>query len=294
MLQDLKQLPQWVGHKDKIPKNPNTGHNASSTNPETWANAAQAWRAKQRNGWDGIGFVFTIESGIVGVDLDDCFHYPEDDGIKRLKPWARDVVQCLNSYTELSPSGNGLHILCIGEIPYSITKNKIGFEMYNEARYFTVTGREYGAGTGCYEIAERQKELTALHVTFADDPINKPLPKVQGQNEAISKIEVEKALAVLPVHQDYNDWLRCLMAVHDAFPDSDGVAMIEAWSPGHRGEVANKFRSFDRTAKDGVTIASLFHLAKRHGYQPPMQPKPTINGKMRRGHVDKTRRLMAV
>lgn len=303
-LQEIKSWPQWVGYKlvpkengkmDKKPRDPYTGYNASSINPKTWSDAKTAWTAKHRYGWDGIGFVFTIESGIVGVDLDDCFHYPEQDETKRLKPWARDIVQCLNSYTELSPSENGLHVLCRGTIPHSITKNKIGFEMYNEARYFTVTGREFGStAIGiCHDIEARNTELQALHAVYADEPqTNLPTVNNQYNQKQLDKSEVIKALDTIPIHQDYLDWLRCLMAIHDAYPNSEGVQIVEAWSPGKRGEVANKFRSFDRTSKSGVTIGTLFHIAKQHGYSPPPPIKSKANG--RKTHIDKVSRLMAV
>lgn len=78
-------------------------------------------------------------------------------------------------------------------------------------------------------------------------------------------------LSALPMHMDYLDWLRVLMAVHDVYPGSDGVALVEAWSPGHRGEVAAKFRSFDRTAKEGVSIGTLVHMAKQYGYKAAVQ-----------------------
>ena len=64
------------------------------------------------------------------------------------------------------------------------------------------------------------------------------------------------------------------MAVHDAFPDERGIALIERWSPGYQGEVARKWRSFE-TAERGnrITVASLFHRAKQYGYEAPRQPR---------------------
>jgi hypothetical protein len=265
---DLKQTATWVGHKDKVPKNPHNGANASTVDPKTWASASAAWQAKKRHGWDGIGYVFTIGSGIVGVDLDDCFEH-DADGIRHWKPWARDVAQCLDSYTEYSPSRNGVHILARGTIPHSITKNKIGFEMYNEARYFTVTGSVLGDGV----IHERAAELLALHYTF-DDAQRTSLPNVAPAIDAPSHDQVKAMLDALPVHMDYLDWLRALMAVHDVYPGADGVALVEAWSPGHRGEVAAKFRSFDRTAKEGVSVGTLVHMAKQYGYKAPQIQRP--------------------
>lgn len=262
-LETLKPLPYWVGHKSKVPMCPHTGKTAASNNPATWASAAAAWSAKSRYGWDGIGYVFTIKERIVGIDLDHCF---DDQGF--LLPWAADVVTCLNSYTEYSPSGKGVHIFVIGEIPRSVQyKIETGgaFEMYNELRYFTVTGRSLNVTPF---IEERPLELEALFIAFGGDLDPKPLPTVT-HHHATTEDDIREALKVMPVHGDYNTyWLKVLMAIHDAFPDERGVSLAEAWSPGKRGEVRRKFMSFDRTSKDGVTVATLFHMAKEYGWQP--------------------------
>lgn len=266
----LKDRPAWVGYTaKKVPMCPHTGGAAASNNPETWGTAAQAWSAKKRYGWAGIGYVFTIGAGVVGVDLDDCFEGEGD--ARRLTDTARQIVQMLNSYTELSPSGNGLHILACGAIPHSV--KQAGFEMYNELRYFTVTGRQFGASefVGC-NIEDRDTELNALFVVFGGDMEPAPLPQrpaIERGNMTTSIAEVQRALAVLPPHGDYNgDWLPVLMAVHDAFPDQRGVDLIEQWSPGYKGEVARKWRSFEGYSGARVTIASLFHRAKQYGYEP--------------------------
>jgi len=270
---DLKNLPQWVGYTaNKIPMNPHTGAAAASNNPNTWATAAQAWSAKKRHGWAGIGYVFTIGAGVIGVDLDDCFN---DSG--RLTDEARQIVQMLNSYTERSPSGRGLHILACGSIPHSVKRP--GFEMYNELRYFTVTGNQYGASEfSCNDIADRQTELEALFVTYGGD-----MEPARPQPQAITprttdEADIARALAVIPPRGDYNtDWLPVLMAVHDALPDDRGIALVESWSPGYPGEVARKWNSF-KTAPTGgnrVTVATLFGIAKRYGYQPVRSSSPT-------------------
>ena len=79
---ELAALPQWVcwrlepdpkGGKDtKIPYNPKTGKKASSTNPQTWSTLREALAAAQKYLYTGIGFVFTREGGIVGIDIDHC------------------------------------------------------------------------------------------------------------------------------------------------------------------------------------------------------------------------------
>jgi len=253
---------------------PHTGSTAATNNPDTWGTATEAWRAKQRYGWAGIGFVFTIGAGVIGIDLDDCF--TGEGAARRLTDTARQVVQMMNSYTELSPSGNGLHILARGQIPYSVKQP--GFEMYNELRYFTVTGRQFGraaveSGAASGDIEDRPDELAALFVVFGGDFEPKAPPRrpaLESGNLPTDEAEIARALACLPPRGDYNaDWLPILMAVHDAFPDERGISLIEQWSPGYRGEVARKWKSFEHMpGGPRITIATLFHKAKGYGYQP--------------------------
>lgn len=259
-IKELKALPQWVGHRTKIPMNPHTGKAASSNDPSTWANASIAWTAKNRYAWDGIGFVFTIESGIVGIDIDNCMV----DGKPNAE--AQQVIDCLNSYTELSPSGNGLHILVEGTIPNSLKNERI--EIYNELRYFTMTGNEYES-TGY--IAPRQDELSLLWHTFGGDYNERKIQTPTNYTPTnTSESDVKSALSALPNTGDYNSyWLPILMAVHDAFPNETGISLIESWSPGYEGEVRRKFRSFDKTSKSGIGVGSLFHMAKERGWSHP-------------------------
>ena len=139
----------------KIPYSPATGQRASSTAPETWSGYEEAQRACREQGFNGIGFVFTAEDDLCGVDLDGCLN-PETGEIKE---WAREIIEELDSYTEVSPSGSGIHVLVKGELPPG--RNRKGrIEMYDKGRYFTVTGRHL-AGTP-HSIESRQEQLTSL------------------------------------------------------------------------------------------------------------------------------------
>ena len=284
-LAELKVLPQWVGYTSKkIPMSPHTGTAAASNNPDTWATAAEAWVARKHYSWAGIGYVFTISAGVVGIDLDDCF---TEDG--RLNDTARQIVQMVDSYTERSPSGTGLHILACGSIPHSVKQP--GFEMYNELRYFTVTGRQYGASefVGC-NIEDRQAALEALFVCYGGNFEPQPIPRrpaLESGNLPADEAEIARALAVLPPQGDYNtDWLPILMAVHDALPDERGVTLIEQWSPGYQGEVARKWQSFKHVAGGSkITIATLFHRAKQFGYEPPRRAGAAPNSGRRSADI---------
>jgi putative DNA primase/helicase len=100
--EELKQLQQWVCHKNKVPFNPLTGAPAKAGQPDTWARFKDAVKAV--GNYDGIGFEFN-NNGIVGIDLDKVI---AEDGTVSAE--ALEIVAMLDSYTEYSPSGKGLHI----------------------------------------------------------------------------------------------------------------------------------------------------------------------------------------
>ena len=52
------------------------------------------------------------------------------------------IISLLDSYTEISPSGTGLHVIVKSRLPFTGKKGKV-FEIYREGRYFTVTGNNY-------------------------------------------------------------------------------------------------------------------------------------------------------
>ncbi len=157
---------QWVawrseersGKATKVPVNPATGSYASATDAETWTDFATA-RAYADSSANGVGFVFTAADPIVGVDLDDC--RDPDDGT--LTDWAQDIVERLDSFTEVSPSGTGVHVLVEGELPDG--RNRHGdVELYDDARFFTVTGDQLSETPGALE--SRQETLTAVHAEY--------------------------------------------------------------------------------------------------------------------------------
>lgn len=152
---DLQELQQWVlwryvwkedkstGRAEwaKLPLQAN-GQPAKSNDPATWStfkNALSAWESAKST-FDGLGFMFTPESGIVGVDVDNCVEQTEDGECKISRIGGR-VIELLDSYTELSPSGTGIHVIVRAEFADALKDSKTGVEVYNRGRYFTVTGR---------------------------------------------------------------------------------------------------------------------------------------------------------
>lgn len=163
---ELQALDQWLTWRyetrqgqdkpTKVPYNPATDSRASSTDPATWGSFAEDCAAYERGGFDGLGFVVTEEDPYVAVDIDNCIV----DG--QLTENALRWIEMLDSYTEITPSQKGVRVWVRGVIPGDRNKlAKLGIEIYEKGRYFTVTGRRLDALP--VTIKNRQKELTALY-----------------------------------------------------------------------------------------------------------------------------------
>ena len=164
----LHTLPQWVlwrfeerdGKRTKVPHQAvDPKARAESTNPKTWATFEQAREAFEAGEGDGIGFVFSETDPYCGVDIDGCI----DPETGEVTEQAAEIVRRLHSYTEISPSGTGLHIIVRASLEGLKGRRKGKLEMYDRGRYFTMTGHVYGALRGC---DGRQNELDAVHKLF--------------------------------------------------------------------------------------------------------------------------------
>ncbi len=180
----MKDRPQCVRwdfgwRKDKwtkVPYRP-SGKKAEPDNPRTWSKFDSARSYWTEDGesrgeeYAGIGYMFAEDDSYTGIDLDDAI----DGETKQLKPWAQPIVDQLNSYTEISPSGTGVKIWVNASKPSndrSRTKYENGeIEVYDLGRYFAVTG-EHWPGTP-RTIEERQAEVDALYQQFFAKPEKK-------------------------------------------------------------------------------------------------------------------------
>jgi|GEM_PF-2614832 len=141
----------------KPPYDPETGEKASIREQETWGDFETALEAYEREDYDGLGFVLTEGGSLTGFDFDKC----RDPETGEIKPEVESVIDRLDSYSEISPSGTGIHTLIIGKKPDEYgNKDGSHIEVYDSVRYFTVTGNHLG-GTP-ETIEERNEELQAI------------------------------------------------------------------------------------------------------------------------------------
>lgn len=156
---ELKELNQWICHQNKVPIDAKTGKAASVSDRLTWTSYEEACKfADTHNGY-GIGYVITKESGIVGIDLDHCFiHGENSQKLQLVNHELFERVVKTKSYKEKSPSGTGLHIYVKGKWNGNANKvtldktTKLAVEVYDNARFFTVTGNEYDDFTKSFDI----------------------------------------------------------------------------------------------------------------------------------------------
>lgn len=188
---ELKALRQWVTWRFVIRTNekgettltkpPFSPHapatEADVTDPSTWGTFDDAFRCMQENESlvDGIGFVFTDQDEYFGIDIDDEAKV-EQEQLDHRRRVANDILTNVPSYSELSPSGNGIHIIARGRLPQGAAgkrNSKLQIEVYGAKRFFTMTGRVFNRRTA---ILDGQAFLDKLYEGFVPDVPRMDLP----------------------------------------------------------------------------------------------------------------------
>lgn len=185
----MKNLNQWVcWDTRKCPFDPKTGRPAKANDSTTWADFETARRYAAAYGL-GIGFEFSAKDPYIGVDIDKC----RDPNTGELNETARHIVHTLQSYTEISPSGTGVHIICRGALPPG-GRRKGPVEMYDSGRYFTMTGHLV-EGTPL-TIEERTAELAFIHSQYIA-PLKQELARVERPQFSVSLSDAELIQKIL-------------------------------------------------------------------------------------------------
>lgn len=125
----------------KIPYSAKSGNKASSTDPSTWVTYEVAKRASEF--FTGVGIVFTPDEKLLGVDMDHVL-----DASGELKEEHKKVIteflKKANSYTDISPSGEGLHVYLALSDSLKLEANRHSpFEAYTSGRFFTWSENSY-------------------------------------------------------------------------------------------------------------------------------------------------------
>jgi hypothetical protein len=175
-IEELKQQRRWVCWKltkvpgrdkpTKVPYQPN-GRKAENDDPNTWSTYAECIAVASQ--FSGVGCVLGEVDGICafGVDMDECC----DAVTGKFTPESREIVIALDTYTEYSYSGDGCHLLGIGDLDEKYRKNKRKvivkavpgckqIEIKSAGFYFVYTGRHISKTPS--ELMPRQAQLDEL------------------------------------------------------------------------------------------------------------------------------------
>ena len=260
--EELKQIPQWVNYnKLKIPISPQTGRPAQSNNPQTWSDWNKAEIRAKASGL-GVGFVFTENDPYIFVDFDKVENFED----------VRKDIKLLNSYTEVSPSGNGYHVILKAD--QSIIKNNKSscgkYEVYKTGRYATFTGDV---------VDDYTKVNTSMGFdAFYNERLLKDNKKatveeypqwIDQKKHDITNNDIDDMLNQINPDCDYDTWLKIGMALKSHSVPS---GVFESWSAtGTKYKQGEPLKNINHLKKIQSKSETLVHFALEKGWTFPQK-----------------------
>ena len=284
--ESLTSIPRWLLWKYIKKKKPDgtvfwtkvpfqcDGTPASTTNPATWCRYEEALDAWMIGDFDGIGM--TLGADVQGIDLDDC----RDPETGELNELAQEVLDRVDGYAEVSPSGTGIKLFAKTNLDGSRTKKEMGVELYREGRYFTVTGQAMGDGHDDLSdevqtldwLIERVWGESMSGLVMTGDAADLELALYRAPLEDWDADKVRDEIApYLDLDMHYEDWIRVGQALYHQFDgDDEGFELWDEMfqdSGKYGGESygRDRWRSFKTHRAFGrgpVTLASVIKLVK--------------------------------
>ena len=228
--------------------------------------AARSYAA--RKGFDGVGLALMPEFNLVALDFDNCV----SGG--RLHPEVEAIAA--QSYSEYSPSGQGVRCFFMGELGNKKDSHHpdFGLETFSSKGFVTFTGNTlditdlvgntnhiekvtqevYSLARARFGVKEEREAITTE---------NKPL--------GLTPAQITEALEVLPEDLSYDEWVMVGMAMHHEFNGStDGFEVWDEWSQSSpkytsREYGRDRWVSFGKHQGKPVTARSLVRLANENG-----------------------------
>jgi len=290
--EEMRRLPHWVvwkrektesGKWTKVPYRADGKGRASSTDPATWSTYEAAQAVASR--YSGIGFVTTRECGIILFDADHCIV----DG--EILPWAREILAVMQSYTEVSPSGSGLHGYAFGKLPDR--GRKCGdAEIYDSGRFFCVTGNMDPTYNRPFRRLTDEETAVVYRMVVARAPApastSTPTPTTSttapvngSRHDHLLKLAGSLAHNGASVQAIAS----AVQAENLTFPDGpkpvDEVAKIVAYVDGHRGDGAAQHRPGTQAPTETIDITavrSLVYIPTPHNRPPETAPLAELAG----------------
>ena len=290
---DLAEKAQWViwryepGERQdakprKIPYYPRGGKRfgaqGSDKDKAALGDYALAAEMAVKRGFDGVGFAFLPGDGLIGIDLDGMI----DPASGEISDLCQGIIQACASYTELSPSGKGVHIICSGELE-SFKSDKIGVEVFCGRQFFTFTGRRWPGASDQVNplsppVADRLRAMVdeakgTGHAAPLPPREKKAGATLGGKQRSLAETVAlaEEAIKFIGP-DDYRTWISVGMACKEGLGHA-GYLIWDQWSsesPKYRGadDTAARWKSF---SPKEITLGKLFGLAQDGGWEAPWE-----------------------
>ena len=278
----LRAIPRWVLWRNVQRSKPNgskvwaklpmtvDGSAASSTDPSTWTDFDTACDGLIMGDYDGLGLV--LGADVHGIDLDDC-RIPDGS----LTALAEEVLDRVQGYAEVSPSGTGIKVFALTNLDQSRTKKAVGVELYLNGRYFTVTGHVLGSVGDLAEVNDLGWLVAKVWneaIGPADLTGDAGEMALANYKSPLEDWDIDRVVDEVLVHLDpdggYEEWLKVGMAMHhQSEGDHEWLEAWDKWSAQSykwvEGDCAHKWASFSKQrfqGKGAFTLASILKLAQ--------------------------------
>ena len=252
---ELRSIPRWIvwdycdndGKKPrKVPRVAGRDVGANYTDPAVWRSFEAVIEEARRRGGLGIGFVFSEDDDLVGVDLDDAITGGE------LKPWAKEIFDRFPTWAEKSPSGSGVHFVGRGDRIVGKTRAVIseteGVERYSQARWFTFSGDVMKAAPVA-DVREAMGWLATRHFT---PPAPAPVAKASSTYAPDPDLDLELARVCLEHLKssratEGDDWRRVGYALKGTAESlsAEWHTFSRQWGDYNEAECSDRWSRFD-------------------------------------------------
>ncbi|MEQ9534933.1 PriCT-2 domain-containing protein, partial [Marinobacter salarius] len=266
-----RKIPYYVNGKKR------QGLLDTDTDLQRLAAFDEACRAMSQGEYTGVAFALGPDgSGGVwqGVDIDDVS-----------KTKLSHLVMDAPGYVEVTPSGDGYHVIGYGRPFETMGSNSTGVEAYSHGRFFTVTGNKFQDG-GLACIADYAERVIApvhrANRSSVTMPTGTHTSTAHVQPRTVS--ELRSALNHLPA-DEYHVWVNIGLAL--CCLGNTGRGLWMDWSATSdkfdSSEAAKKWQSFKST---DVSYETVFHTAQQYGWVNPNSNGARIQHAAPTGSID--------
>ena len=194
---ELAEQEIFICQVKKAPWSPNGEYTINPTNRKECVTYQKAASAAKQYYYDGVSIVLSEDDLLCCVDIDHCI----EDG--NVNPLAWNIVKKINSFTEVSISGTGLHIFLYSSNHLDWVKKKadalgkgIHLETYFYKRHLCFSGHSI---EGFEHLRRADKELEEIYNTYmaptykkSDDGVISDPPPPMSAEEVLEHLRKEK------------------------------------------------------------------------------------------------------